>query len=58
MYNHPINFIDKNKILYKYHFGFRKLHSTNHAILSLVEKVNNALDSGKIWCIFGPQESV
>ena len=48
MYNHLINFIDKNKILYKYQFGFRKLHSTNHAIISLVEKVNNALDSGKI----------
>ena len=48
MYNHLINFIDKNKILYKYQFGFRKLHSTNHAIMSLVEKVNNALDSGKI----------
>ena len=48
MYNHLINFIDKNKILYKYQFGFHKLHSTNHAIISLVEKVNNALDSGKI----------
>ena len=48
MYNHLINFIDKNKILYKYQFGFRKLHSTNHAIISLVEKVNNTLDSGKI----------
>ena len=53
MYNHLINFIDKNKILYKYQFGFRKLHSTNHAIISLVEKVNNALDSGKILiCVF------
>ena len=48
MYNHLINFIDKNKILYKYQFGFRKLHYTNHASISLVEKVNNALDSGKI----------
>ena len=47
MYNHLINFIDKNKILYKYQFGFRKLHYMNHAIISLVEKVNNAFDSGK-----------
>ena len=53
MYNHLINFIDKNKILYKYQFGFRKLHSTNHAVITLVEKVNNALDSGKILiCVF------
>ena len=48
MYNHLIKFINKNKILYKYQFGFRKSHSTNHAIISLVEKVNNALDSGNV----------
>ena len=48
MYNHLINFIDANKILYKYQFGFRKSHSTNHAIISLVEKLSNAMDSGKI----------
>ena len=48
MYNHLINFIDKNKILYKYQFGFRKSQSTNHVIISLVEKVNNAIDSEKI----------
>ena len=34
--------------MYKYQFGFRKSHSTNHAIISLVEKVNNAMDSGMI----------
>ena len=48
MYNHLINFIDANKIVYKYKFGSRKSHSTNHVIISLVEKVNNAMDSGKI----------
>ena len=48
MYNHLNNFIDANQILYKYQFGFRKSHSTNHAIISLVEKVNNAIDSGNI----------
>ena len=54
MYNHLINFIDANKILYNYQFGFRKSHSTNYVIISLVEKVNNAMDSGKNfdWCIF------
>ena len=48
MYNHLISFIDKEDILYKFQFGFRKSHSTNHAIISLVEKVNQALDSGKV----------
>ena len=48
MYNHLINFIDANKVLYKYKFGFRTSHSSNHAIISLAEKVNNAMDYGKI----------
>ena len=53
MYNHLINFIDKNKILYKYQFVFHKLHSTNHAIISRVEQIDNALDSGKkLICVF------
>ena len=48
MYEHLIDFIDQNDILYKYQFGFRKHHSTNHAIITLVEKITNALDNGKI----------
>ena len=48
MYNHLINFIDANKIVYKYQFGFRRSHSTNHTIISLAEKVSNAMDSEKI----------
>ena len=51
MYNHLISFIDKEHILYKSQFGFRKLHSTNHAIISFVEKVNQALDSGKVLVV-------
>ena len=48
MYNHLISFIDEENILYKFQFGFRKSHSTNHAIISMVEKVNQALDTGKV----------
>ena len=48
MYNHLISFIDIEDILYKSQFGFRKSYSTNHAIISLVERVNQALDSGKV----------
>ena len=39
---------DKHNILYKYQFGFCKSHSTNHAIILLVDKINNALDSGNV----------
>ena len=48
MYKHLINFVDKNDILYKYQFGFRIQHSTNHAVITLVEKITNALDKGKV----------
>ena len=46
MHNHLIKFIDDNNVLCEYQVGFRQGHSTNHAIISLVEKVNSALDSG------------
>ena len=48
MYKHLINFVDKNDILYNYQFGFRKQHSTNHAVITLVEKITTALDKDKI----------
>ena len=48
LYNHVIDFLEHNNILYDFQFGFRKHHSTNHAIITMVEKVSNALDTGKI----------
>ena len=44
MYYHLISL----DILYKFQFGFRKSNSTNHAIISLVQRVNQALDSGNV----------
>ena len=46
MYNHLIDFIDSQNILYKFQFGFRKQFSTSHAIISLVEKIRSVLTSG------------
>ena len=46
--NHVIEFLDKHNILYEKQFGFRKCHSTSHDIITLVEKVSRALDSGKV----------
>ena len=43
MYNCLINCIEEHNILYKFQLGFRKSHSTSHAIISMVEKVNNRL---------------
>ena len=44
MYNNVVNFMDKNDIFYKYQFGFRKSHSTQHAI-TLVDPITSSLDS-------------
>ena len=38
-YNHTIDYIDENETLYDKQFGFRKGHSTSHAIVTLAEKV-------------------
>ena len=48
MYNHLIDFIDDNNILSKHQFGFRKNHSTNHAVIALVDKISTTLHMGKV----------
>ena len=49
MYNYAINFMHKNNTTYKYQFGFRKNHFTQHAIISIVmTKYTSSLDSGDI----------
>ena len=40
MYNHIISFMDTNNTTYKYQFGFRKNHSTQHVIITLVDKIH------------------
>ena len=47
MYTRLLTFINKNKILYKYQFGFREGHSPNIAIIYLVDKISNALENGE-----------
>ena len=46
MYNRIIDFINKHNILYKYHFGFRKQHSTTMALTTVVTRILEALEKG------------
>ena len=39
--------VEKNDILNKHQYGFRKNRSTEHAIIELVDKVTRAIDEGK-----------
>ena len=48
MYNHVVEFMDKNNIIYKYQFGFRQKHSTQQAIISLVNKITSCIDSSDL----------
>ena len=47
MASYVIDFFENINMLYKYQFGFRKKHSTSHAIITLAERVSKALDTGK-----------
>ena len=43
-------FLEFNNFLYTNQFGFRNLHSTNHALITITEKIRKAIDNGKITC--------
>ena len=44
-------FLKKNNILYKYHYGFREDHSTYHASIDVAEYIYKSLDDNK--SVFG-----
>ena len=46
MYNRIFDFINKNKILYKFQFGFQPNYSTSYAMITLIERITEALDNG------------
>ena len=48
VYNRLISFISKHNILYKHQFGFRKNHSTNMALITLIDKIALAIDRGDL----------
>ena len=50
MYARIEDFLKSSDILYKYQFGFRKQHSTNHALLSIVEQIRTSLDKKMYTC--------
>ena len=52
MYNHLVHFFDSNTRLYQYQFGFRPGHSTQQAIITIVEKITSSLDNGDLrWSV-------
>jgi len=37
------SFLEKNNCIYDLQFGFRQKHSTNHALVSIVQKIQEAM---------------
>ena len=48
MYDHISDFIETVNVQYKYQFGFRQRHSTQQAIITLVNKITSSLDTGDL----------
>ena len=47
VFKYLIEFLNDNNILYEYQFGFRKHHSTSHALIALVDRVTKSIDTVK-----------
>ena len=43
-------FLENHKCFYKNNFGSRKKHPTNHALITIIEKIRNALNNNQYAC--------
>ena len=50
MYSRIELFLSNFETIYKLQFGFRKKHSTEHALLSMIEEIRRCLDKGMFSC--------
>ena len=50
MYKRLYSFLSSHKSIYIHQLGFRKRHSTIHALISLTDEIRYALDQNKIAC--------
>ena len=50
MHKRILDFLEKKKVLYCKQFGFRAGHPTNHAILSIADLIQHAIDCHEFSC--------
>ena len=50
MYSRVSNFLENQKILFEKQFGFRKSHSTNHALIDIVEQIKKNMENNLYTC--------
>ena len=51
MYERLYNLSEIHKILYDLQFGFRAIHSVNHALISMTESIKNSLGNKRFGCV-------
>ena len=49
MYNKLYSYLTENNILFNKQFGFRAGHSTEHALLELVDQISNTSNEKKLF---------
>ena len=50
IYTRIYSYLTKNNLIYNKQFGFRSNYSTNHALVSITERIRNLVDSGLYVC--------
>ena len=51
MYDRLYSYLTENKILFKKQFGFTSGHSTDHALLELIDQICECFDEKKIFLV-------
>ena len=52
MYNRLYSYLTENNILFNKQFGFRADHSTEYALLELVDQISNTFNDKIIYLVF------
>ena len=50
VFNRLYNFLEDSQCIFSLQFGFRKKHSTNHALVEITENIRKALDENNFAC--------
>ena len=48
MFNRLYSFLEFHNCIYDLQFGFREMHSTNHALMSMIQQIRDTMDDGNI----------
>ena len=47
MYNRVYNYLNDNNLLFRKQFGFKKGHSTDHALIKLIDSIYDSFNQNK-----------